>query len=552
MVPRKPILALWLLSTCALSCQPLSAPGNAQLSCDQSGSPLPVGTRCSYSCSPGYAIGGLWSHDRYDGSAKYAVSEKAPWLHEPFKGVPERVGAFEQGARPRIADVIHRVCRNSGEWSGEAPRCYSLQAATTCINGIFPRCASRVSDRTRITITGANFNVHSLSVIFNDLNVLRNGTIHDVRPNQIIVTPAQYLEHNNVPFPYQWYQSRNQVPYANGGMNKTAKGTLVVLANGEPVRNCADIVGLGHARRIFEFSYSVGWPANAPLLVTDYVGDRILQIDPDTGIGYTLIDAAMGFPLKRPYGVDIGPDGALYVGAGGPRRGRILRYNMTGEFLGIWTEVPGEPRGLRWRGDCLYVASWHENRVLKYRHNLARVNWEVPNEMQNNHATFQGAFTQDLSKGSPEGARLTNPYELRFHPIHGHVKLFVSSAATGSVLQFHGDTGQFERVFSQKTLKALSGFSFGFSKESHDMYAVGAYAGKRILRFNGTTGEVVAAYKDDWLVRPAGLVTYDASIFMSATDEIREYSTKEGVLIKVATKHPKAEFTFITVAAQCN
>ncbi len=64
----------------------------------------------------------------------------------------------------------------------------------------------------------------------------------------------------------------------------------------------------------------VGWPANAPLLVTDYSGDRILQLDPDTGIAYSLIDATKGFPLKRPYGVDIGPDGAVYVGVAGPKR----------------------------------------------------------------------------------------------------------------------------------------------------------------------------------------------------------------------------------------
>lgn len=449
-----------------------------------------------------------------------------------------------------MLDVTQRVCLGTGSWTGDSPYCYRTQGPDICVSGIYPKCASRVSSLTRITITGANFN-SNLAVIFNDKNSLKNGTVHSVDSDQMIVSPAKYLEHNDVPFPYEWYKNRNQVSYSMEHINKTSKGTLVVLDNGEPVRWCQDNLGQGQARRVFEFSYSVGWPASPPLLATDYSLNRIVQVDPDTGITFTLIDGVEGFPLERPYGLDIGPDGALYVATAAPSHGRILRYNVTGQFLGVWADVPGEPKGLRWERDQLYVASWNTNRVLRYRHHMARVN-KAPNHMQNILGTYQGPFTQDLSEESPGGVEFKNPYELRFHPVAAQLKLFVSSAGTGHIFQFDGENGVFERVLTASPMKYLTGFGLSFSQDSSDIYAVGMYAGHRIGRFNVSSGEMVSSYKDKWLVRNAGLVTHDGSMYVTAGDEIRQYATKETKLIRVATKVDGSEFGFVTIGSQCN
>lgn len=278
-----------------------------------------------------------------------------------------------------------------------------------------------------------------------------------------------------------------------------------------------------------------------------------MEVDPDTGITTTLIDAAEGFELKRPYGIDIGPDGALYVACAGLSHGRILRYNTTGQFLGVWADLPGEPRGIRWRHDRLYVAIWSTNRVVSFRHHATRVNFrDNPMEMQNIIGSYLGPFTQDLSYESRNGVQMGHPYELRFHVLAGSLKLFVSSTDNGNVLQFNGTDGRFERVYTQLPTKFATGFAWGFSKVSTDLYVVGAHSGGAVARFDSHTGEFLAHYKDIYLQRSGGMVAHEDSIYVTCRDEIRQYSLLGGNLIRISTKLQGAELSFVTIAAQCN
>ena len=163
--------------------------------------------------------------------------------------------------------------------------------------------------------------------------------------------------------------------------------------------------------------------------------------------------------------------------------------------------------------------------MISYRHNLARVNFDVPMEMQNNIGSYSGPFTQDMTHVTPShnaahfpqgirnGVKLTHPWELRFHVLAGSLKLFVSrsvqsalvllcrmlllicgySADNGYIFQFNGINGLYERVLTQAPIKFATGFGWGFSKESTDLYAVGMYSGGAISRFNATSGEVSRA-----------------------------------------------------------
>lgn len=568
------LLALYAPRLASGSCPVLQAPEHGSISCDQGSSAgrVPDGTRCTYNCGHGYTIGSIWSwsHQAGDSSYEGTISDTSftgdhPQLYEQFKASPDTPGIYRAGPRTKMSDVISRVC--SGEWSGQNPRCWSTQQHLGCVSGVFPKCSSRtsrISPETLVTIIGANFS-SKMSVVFNDANVQKFGAMRVVEPTKIIVAVPPYIEHNDVPYPYGTYDARNQIPYnGHAQLNrKSTKGTVVVMADGIPLQDCRD-QDTGHARRVFEFSFTVGWPANPPLYATDYKNNRIMQIDPDTGISTTLIDAVEGFELQRPYGLDIGPDGALYVGAAGPSHGRILRYNVTGQFLGVWANVPGEPRGLRWQGDRLFVASWHSNRVISYRHNLARVNFDNPMGMQNIVGSYSGPFTQDMThvtpshneahfqRGIPNGVKLTHPWELRFHVLLSSLKLFVSSADNGYIFQFNGINGLYERVLTQAPVKFATGFGFGFSKQTTDLYAVGMYSGGAISRFNSTSGEFMERYRDKSLKRTGGLVTHDNSMYVSSQDEIRQYSLTDGQLIRISTKIHGAELGFVTVAAQCN
>jgi len=553
------------------ACPALQAPANGNVACTQSpsGGNLATNTRCDFTCNTGWALGSVWSWSRYatDRQASYATSHpSAPTTHdlaphhpqhyEQFRADSDTQGKYNAANRSSLAAVTKRTCSASGEWSGQAPRCWSTQQAQGCVSGVFPKCGSRtsrISPETRVTIIGRNFGT-AMSVTFNDGNILKPGKMIAVKPDEIVVAIPPYLEHNDIPFPYETYDTRHDMPYTSQYLNKSAKGTLIVTAGGVPLQDCRD-VDFAHARRVFEFSYTVGWPANPPLYATDYVNNRIIEVDPDTGISTNLIDAVEGFELKRPYGIDIGPDGALYVACAGPSHGRILRYNTTGQFLGVWANVPGEPRGIRWRHDRLYVSSWDSNRVIAFRHHATRVNFDKGGntlEMQNIVGSYLGPFTQDLSYESRNGVQLFRPWELRFHALAGHLKLFVSSTESGHILQFNGTDGRFERVYTQMHTKYATGFAFGFSRISTDLYVVGAHSGGAVARFDSSTGEFKAHYKDNFLKRSGGMVSHEDSIYVTCRDEIRQYSQLEGKLIRVSTKLQGAEFSFITVAAQCN
>jgi len=393
---------------------------------------------------------------------------------------------------------------------------------------------------------GENFDVTNVpTVTFNDKHVLKDGNVQSVSATELVVKIPAYPEHNEVEFPYQSYSETNQKTNSLP-MGKTSKGTLIVKAEGTPIKDCRD-VDPASARRVFPFSYSVGWPANPPLLASDFKQNRIVEIDPDTGIAVTRIDKIDGFPLEKPYGIDVGPDGTLYVAIGKPSA--ILRYNITGQFLGVWANnVPGEPRGIRWLDNHLYVCSWKTGRVLQYKYNAARVNFASDAGYTNNVGSYRGFFTNEPT----HGAKLRKPYELRFHSLHGARKLFVSSAEDGQVLQFDGFNGNFEKVFTSATIPSMSGFAFSSSHLTTDLFGVGFKSGRMITRFHGVNGTFISHFKDRDLGRNGGIVIHDDSMYVTSGSEIRQYSITTGRLVRISTVVEGAALTFVTIAAQCN
>jgi len=459
-------------------------------------------------------------------------------------------GTYGEGRRVSLNEAIHRQCID-GLWSGKRPICWSTKPGQACIHSVFPKCGPRTSQTgpsTHVTILGQNFGPTTPTITFTDGKVLKDGTVQRFSLNEIVVAIPPYPEHNEVEFPHTLYNSRDSIPYPNFVVNKTSKGTMFVKNSGVEVFDCRD-VDQAHVRRVFPFSYAVGWPANPPLYASDFAQNRIAEIDPDTGITVTRIDHVDGFPLRKPYGLDIGPDGALYVANGEP--GLILRYNITGQFLGVWATVPGEPRGIRWLDDHLYVCSWGLGRVLYYRH---RDNYNQPNMgiQDQNKGMYRGPFTQEMTSEIKNGVTLDKPYELRFHGVHGKRKLFVASAENGHVLQFDGFNGKYEKVLTSVPVPSVSGFAFSFTQNTHDLFATGFYNGQAVTRFNGANGTFVSHFKHADLHLPGGMLAHDDSLYVTSMDTIKQYSISTGRLIRISTAFEGAVFNFVTIAAQCN
>ena len=208
--------------------------------------------------------------------------------------------------------------------------------------------------------------------------------------------------------------------------------------------------------------------------------------------------------------------------------GRILRYNTTGQFLGVWANVPGEPRGIRWRHDRLYVSSWDSNRlpshcILSCISNGVLVGWL--------HSVIMPLEWISIKVETPWKCRISlghiwvhllrtwvmNPAMESSSFVHGNcvfmrllgiwsclcrgaLSYFVAewvltvkwlcSTESGHILQFNGTDGRFERVYTQMHTKYATGFAFGFSRISTDLYVVGAHSGGAVARFDSSTGEV--------------------------------------------------------------
>ena len=99
-----------------------------------------------------------------------------------------------------------------------------------------------------------------------------------------------------------------------------------------------------------------------------------------------------------------------------------------------------------------------------------------------------------LTPGSP---RLDHPHDLQFHSIAGQLKLFVTSAIGGWVLQFHGVTGKYESVFTKTGVNMASAMAFGSMPTNSDLYVTSPYAGRAWVRFDRATGEVRSSHDED-------------------------------------------------------
>jgi len=297
----------------------------------------------------------------------------------------------------------------------------------------------------------------------------------------------------------------------------------------------------------------------AVLFSSNYKRHNVVRIDPSSSRVTDLCDSGSG-GLKKPAGLDIGPDNALYVASRGSRQ--ILRYDTTtGHFLGVWVDVKGEPRGIRWHRDYLYVIDGENARVLIYHWRLHTVN-SRQGDFQGDSPTVVGRFA-----GKIDISMVTEPWDLRFHIWKSDVRLYISSMLGKSVHQFMpplfsefnatqrrgGSLPKYEGTFTQVPVNMASGFDFSYQTQNADLFVTGQYAANTWMRFNGTSGGHTGMVLKDVLKQPTSLLIHGDSLYVGSTGrkgELREYDLTTGRLVQ-GTELPGVESNYVTTTFKC-
>jgi sugar lactone lactonase YvrE len=240
------------------------------------------------------------------------------------------------------------------------------------------------------------------------------------------------------------------------------------------------------------------------LLVADATSSSVLRYDNVTGAFLGAFVPSGSGGLDGAPGIVYGPDGNLYVSSAYNRE--VLRYNgTTGLFMGIFvTSYSGgldRPHGLTFGPDGnLYVNSSDNNSVMRYQGPFG----DQPGAPLPAPSQSGAVFVPSGSGG------LNSPYGgLVFGSDNN---LYVSSYGSSSVLRYDGTTGDLIDAFVPQGSGGLSG-SHGLSFGPDGNLYVVSQATNSVLDYDGTTGTFLGVFVPPvQLSTPTSLVFWDTGM----------------------------------------
>jgi len=442
----------------------------------------------------------------------------------------EYVGRWGECYSPTYAPTA----LNGGDTSAQLlPNPHALYwSPQSCIVEVLPRCAGREGGDV-VTIIGRNF--------VSDTTLSTNFSIG----SENVPGSVTYVSHKEL---------QAVVPTFTE-LTKTTQGLLYVMSKGKAVRFCSDVATNDAKMHVPQFTIQ---GVEKTFYVADSLNHRVHVVDYETGLTNDRRSSEWrSGGLQNPMGMDIGPDGALYVASSGTDE--ILRYDTQNFYwLGKFADVPGEPRGLRWKGNDLFVVSCYKKRVLRFKHAfsslLNKTVTNIRNDQRGRQAVFAGYFTQDMN-----GIYLPNqkeafdhPNELMFHAVDGELKLFVTSSHAGCVLQFNGITGTYERVFTDVPINMLSSLAFSYRGFNRDLFVSSPFAGTSFGRFDGTTGRFKGVHTDISIRRPKGLLVSGDTLLVSDREAVRTFDINSGAILHDVATIPASRLGTMSWDMQCH
>jgi len=261
------------------------------------------------------------------------------------------------------------------------------------------------------------------------------------------------------------------------------------------------------------------------LYVSDHSSHRVLRFHADGQFNRDFIRSGAG-GLARPWGVEQGPGSDVYVSSEGTNS--VLQYEQcSGEFVGMLTYVPGQPRGLSFHASpdsseqSLYVASHFWDKILRF------------------NATTGSALGTFASARSPWGIKWQTL------PGASASDMLVSSEGESTVFRFEGSSGKFLSKYIDKQVGYASGLDL--TDDGSKLYVTGPYAGNLIATFDTSSsiGRFSALYEDKYMKRCQGLVYHQAHLYVACKDQIRQYDAETGEFVKVFAELPGMSATFL-------
>jgi len=214
--------------------------------------------------------------------------------------------------------------------------------------------------------------------------------------------------------------------------------------------------------------------------------------------------AARSGGLERPWSIDFGPDGNLYVSD--LSSGKIRRYSgSTGAPMGSgsdastnshWATPSARPYGIEWHGNTLYVATY--NGIERF--GLS--------------GTSLGMFGDASRTAAAAGAALNLPHDVEF----GVDRMYVADRGNHRVAYYSASSGSYQGQASSATTSFTTRYPYGLAWDGASLYQSSGDPG-RVNKISPSTLALVRSFSGSHIDEPLGMdAAPDGKVYVANKD----------------------------------